>query len=278
MQAYKKNIPIDVYELYEASVQNIETDINFAKRVFKRYNNKIPKIIREDFCGTAKLAINWALKDDKNKSIGIDLNKSTLQWSKKNSLSKLNKSQKNRVKLLNEDVLNCITSKVDITFALNFSYFYFRERQLLKKYLHNVKNSLKKNGLIIMDIYGGTESVIVKQDDPRTIQGFTSFNNIQIPDFEYIWDQKKYNPINNYTTCSIHFKIPKYGYIKDAFTYEWRLWSIPEILEIMTEVGFKKTAVYLHDFDDEGISDEIFRVRKNYENTEGWIAYIVGIN
>ncbi len=45
----------------------------------------------------------------------------------------------------------------------------------------------------------------------------------------------------------------------------------------MKDVGFKKTSVYLHDFNNNGESDEIFRIRKTYENTEGWIAYVVGI-
>ena len=48
-------------------------------------------------------------------------------------------------------------------------------------------------------------------------------------------------------------------------------------IDLMKDVGFKKTSVYLHDFNNDGESDEIFRIRKTYENTEGWIAYVVGV-
>ena len=275
MQAYKNKF--DIYELYEASVQNVITDLNFGTRVFKKHNTKTPTTIREDFCGTAKLAIDWVLKDKKNKSVAIDLNESVLNWTQKYSLSKLTNGEQKRIKLINQNVLDYRNSFVDIAYALNFSYCYFKERETLKNYFKNINKSLHKNGIFILDIYGGTESIIAKQDAPRIIPGFTSIKKIKIPDFEYIWDQKKYNPINHHTSCSIHFKIPGVGLIKNAFTYNWRLWTIPEIIDLMKDVGFKKTSVYLHDFNNDGESDEIFRIRKTYENTEGWIAYVVGI-
>ena len=71
--------------------------------------------------------------------------------------------------------------------------------------------------------------------------------------------------------------MPGYGTINKAFTYDWRLWTLPEIQEILVEAGFSTAEVYLHDFNDEGESDEIFRLRKTYENTQGWVAYVVGI-
>ena len=46
----------------------------------------------------------------------------------------------------------------------------------------------------------------------------------------------------------------------------------------MQEAGFKKSEVYLHDFDENGESDETFRLRSTYENAEGWVAYVVAVN
>ena len=128
-----------------------------------------------------------------------------------------------------------------------------------------------------MDIYGGTESVTVKNDDIREIPGFTTPEGLRISDFEYIWEQAEYNPITHETLCHIHFKVPGYKPVNKAFTYDWRLWTLPEIQEILIEAGFRKAEVYLHDFDDEGESDEIFRLRTTYENVQGWVAYVVGI-
>ena len=96
-------------------------------------------------------------------------------------------------------------------------------------------------------------------------------------EFEYTWDQNRYNVINHHVVNHIHFDIPEVGKIEKAFTYDWRLWTLPELQEILLEAGFAKAEVYLHDFDDDGDSDEIFRHRKTYENAQGWVAYVVGI-
>ena len=60
-----------------------------------------------------------------------------------------------------------------------------------------------KNGLFILDIYGGTESIIVKNNEVRDVPGFTTQQGIDVPNFEYVWDQAAYNPINHHTTCHI---------------------------------------------------------------------------
>ena len=41
------------------------------------------------------------------------------------------------------------------------------------------------------------------------------------------------NPITHATTCHIHFKFPDGSKLKKAFTYEWRLWTAPEIRELL---------------------------------------------
>ena len=46
-------------------------------------------------------------------------------------------------------------------------------------------------------------------------------------------------------------------------------WKIPEIQEIMDEAGFKKSEVYLHDFNDHGESDEKYCLRKTLSKRRG---------
>ena len=59
-----------------------------------------------------------------------------------------------------------------------------------------------------------------------------------------IWDQKAYNPINGDMLCHIHFSFPDGSKIKKAFTYDWRLWTLPEIRELLLEAGFQRATVY----------------------------------
>ena len=52
-----------IHALYEAAVQNVDTDLDFGRRVYKRHNQSEPTHIREDFCGTAKLAARWVQRN-----------------------------------------------------------------------------------------------------------------------------------------------------------------------------------------------------------------------
>ena len=81
-------------------------------------------------------------KKNKNKSVAIDLNESVLNWTQKYSLSKLTNSQQKRIKLINQNVLDYRNSFVDIAYALNFSYCYFKERETLKNYFKNIITSV----------------------------------------------------------------------------------------------------------------------------------------
>ncbi len=273
----KQKTPPDLHWLYEASVQNVDTDLDFGKRVYTKHRKRKPLTVREDFCGTAKLAARWVQRNKMHEAWGIDFHQPTLDWGLKYNVAELSEEQKSRLHLICGDVIEAATPKVDLAFALNFSFCVFKQRETLKNYFRAVAHSLNTEGLFVMDIYGGTESVTEKCDDIREIPGFITPDGMKIPDFEYTWEQAKYNPISHHTTCHIHFKVPGFRKINKAFTYDWRLWTLPELQEILLEAGFAKAEVYLHDFDDEGESDEIFRLRKTYENTQGWVAYVVGV-
>ncbi|MDZ8118849.1 class I SAM-dependent methyltransferase [Pontiella agarivorans] len=267
----------DIHWLYEASVQNVDTDLDFGVRIYRKHWKRKPLTIREDFCGTAKLAARWAQRNKLHEAWGIDFHQPTLDWGVKYNVSDLTEKQRKRLHLIHGNVLEETTPKVDMAFALNFSFCVFKKRDVLRDYFKKVCKCLNKEGLFVLDIYGGTEAIMEKEDDVREIPGLTTPDGLEIPDFEYIWDQAYYNPINHDTTCHIHFNVPGYGRIEKAFTYKWRLWTLMELQEILKEAGFSTAEVYLHDFDDDGESDEIYRLRKTYENVQGWVAYVVGV-
>jgi hypothetical protein len=66
--------------------------------------------------------------------------------------------------------------------------------------------------------------------------------------FWYVWEQRSANPLTGRVLNAIHFRRPDarggVRHIKDAFTYDWRLWSIPELREAMTDAGFASTEVH----------------------------------
>ena len=73
----------DRHDLYENSVQEPEADVRFINRVFKRRNSRMPRSLREDFCGTAALACHWVEQNTENIASGVDLDRKTLDWGRK---------------------------------------------------------------------------------------------------------------------------------------------------------------------------------------------------
>ena len=77
-------------------------------------------------------------------------------------------------------------------------------------------------------------------------------------------------------TCYIHFEFKDGSYIKKAFEYNWRLWSLPEIRECLLESGFKSIDIYMQGWDDEKEEEtEEFSKMTSCDADPGWIAYII---
>ena len=147
---------------------------------------------------------------------------------------------------------------------MNFSYFIFKERALLVQYFRRVFESLANDGLFICDGYGGSESHSEVEEE-RHLDGFT-----------YVWDQNVYNPITSNVVNHIHFRFPDGSEIKRAFSYDWRLWSLAEIQDAMTDAGFTATTVYWEGTERDGnTGNGVFKPSMRGEACAGWIAYIV---
>lgn len=259
---------VDKHILYEASVQSPDVDCQLFRRVHKKAYGVDPISMREDFCGTAWLSKMWAEQSSKHWAVAVDLDGPTLAWAKKHRSHK-------RVEYRQDDVLTVRPTPVDIVCALNFSYSVFDEREVLKAYFKNVLRGLNPEGTFILDLYGGPTSMSVMKEK-REIEAGEDASGTAYPAFTYQWEQARFNFIDNRTTCHIHFKVKGQKKMKKAFTYKWRLYSLPELQDLLLEVGFKTVSPYLEGWDDEEEeTDGVFRVRKVYEEMDAFIAYLV---
>lgn len=255
----------DRHTLYQAAVQSPEADVEYFSTVYKKLRGRTAKSMREDFCGTAYLSCTWADSKKSRTAIGIDLDAPTLEWGRANNLAKLSEVAQGRVQLIEGNVLDGLGEPTDITCALNFSYGVFKTRAELRSYFEVARAGLADDGIFITELYGGFDA-IVESEEERELDGFT-----------YIWQQAEYNPINHHTLCHIHFKFPDGSKIKKAFTYDWRLWTVPEIRELLIEAGFTDTKVYWERTDDDGDGTGEYVATEGEENQESWLVYIVGI-
>ena len=255
----------DPHALYEASVQAPEGDIEFFLRAFRRHFRRTPALLREDFCGTAYLAATWVNGGRRRRAIGVDLDEATLDWGRRRHLEPMTASTRRRIQLVCDDVREVTRPKADLICALNFSYCTFKTRRDLGAYMRTVYRGLRREGLFVCELYGGTEAVVPIEE------------RREVDDFTYVWEQASYDPISNETLCYIHFEFADGSKLERAFTYDWRLWTIPELRELLAEAGFRRSEVYWEETDEDGDGTGEFRRTESEENQEGYIAYIVGV-
>jgi SAM-dependent methyltransferase len=255
----------DIHELYELSVQNVENEVEFLQATFKSLRGRTAYLFREDFCGTASASCQWVRQGSDYQAIGVDIEPSVLEWGRKNRVSKLAAEDQARVSLIESDVMTVKTPPVDLLAAFNFSYFIFDTRDSLRAYFEKAYAALKDDGVFFCDLFGGPEAQEeTKEKTKHKKHGFS-----------YIWHQAKFHPVTNFIRCHIHFHFKDGSKLKKAFTYEWRLWSAPEIKELLLEAGFKTATVYWEGEDEEGDGNGEFVPDEKGVADLAWIAYIV---
>ena len=254
----------DRHLLYESSVQDPETELEFVSETFQALTGRPLKIIREDFCGTANTACHWVRFGDDHQAIAVDLDEEVLEWGRRHHLSELSADPLNRIHLIGGDVMTVDTDSVDAVLAMNFSYYLFTTRHLLKAYFERARAALKDDGVLFLDAFGG-------YDAHRELEERTEYD-----DFTYVWDQASFDPIHHHMTCLIHFEFSDGSEMRRAFEYYWRLWTLPEIRELLTEAGFSEVSVYWEGTDeDTGEGDGVYEPAEIGDADAGWICYLV---
>lgn len=250
--------------LYERAVQSPDVDVEFAVQAWKREFGGRPTRMREDFCGTAALCREWVKAHRDNRAWGVDLDADTLAWGRKHNIAPLAAARRKRVTLMQGDVRDTVTPPVDVVMAQNFSYFLFEERRMMLNYFRAVRRHLGERGIFIIDAYGGPDAV-------REVLEETEYG-----DFVYIWDQDSFDPITRHARCFIHFAFPDGSRLDRAFRYDWRMWTIPELRELLADAGFTASEVWWEGTDaktGEGSGD--YSVQESADADEAWVCYIV---
>ncbi|MEZ5963617.1 MAG: class I SAM-dependent methyltransferase [Planctomycetota bacterium] len=255
----------DKFVLYSKAVQAPDTDTAFMASYYRKLTGKAAHAFREDFCGTAALSCHWVQRHPRNTALGVDLDGPTLAWGKEHHVAALlDDDQRQRLTLLQANVLDVQRPAVDILCALNFSYFIFKTRDEMRRYFVNCRRSLKKDGMLFLDLWGGSETQN-EQTDRRRCGGFT-----------YLWDQHEFDPLTYHSTCRIHFEFKDGSKMRNAFVYEWRLWTPPELTELLGEAGFSDWHFLWEGTNHRtGSGNGVYRKVERGSADRAWIAYLV---
>lgn len=255
--------PFDKYDYYIRSVQSPESEVALFRQVFRELKKRDPLILREDFCGTFIVCQEWVRKSPLHRAIGVDLDPEPIEYGRLLAVKNMRANQAERLNIINGNVLSPRLPKADVIAALNFSYYLFKERQMLKKYFRNAFKTLKNDGVFILDCFGGSNCYEpnIERTDHKS--------------FVYYWDQDSYDPVTNDAQFYIHFKLKGEKKRREkVFSYNWRLWSIPELRDILLEVGFKKVHVYWEGTTKKGEGNGVFKRTQEGEVCESWVSYL----
>ncbi len=216
----------DKHDLYELCVQSPKDLVPLLRAI----HGGEPRVLGEDFAGTAALSHLWAEREGRH-AIAADHEQEVLH----------RRGGHARVLKRLRDVRE-VDDPCDLLFVGNFSIGYMHTRGELVGYFRHAHQRLgASGGVFVCDTYGG-ESAFMTGGVHRThpMPGGKLCR--------YTWEQHAADPTTGMVTNLIHFRVERAGIIEfeleDAFLYQWRLWSIPELRDAMADAGFSQTQVY----------------------------------
>lgn len=255
----------DKYALYGTAVQTPLDDARFLARYFRKVTGRPLRLFREDFCGTANILCEFVKLHRANHGIGVDLDPEPLAWCRAHNLPRLTASQQSRIALERRNVIDFREPCADLVAAFNFSYSVLKTRHELLTYFKSVRRSLVRGGLFIVDNHGGTEIPVIARETWSCGR------------FKYTWQVSSFDPLTHHIVCKIHFLFKDGSRIKDAFVYDWRLWTLPELKELFAEAGFRNVHVLWESTDrPSGYGNGVMRRIKHGHLEPAWYAMVVG--
>lgn len=265
----------DRYALYQASVQEPDADLDFVDAVLRSTRGKGWRheglVLREDFCGTALTASRWVQRHGQGRAIGVDLDPVPLQWGREQIVPKLTDEERSRLTLIEGNVLHAEArgaGLADAIMGLNFSYWCFTTRAMLLEYFRAARAGLVRGGVLILDAMAGSDVLVEQVERSRK----------KLPDgrrFTYVWDQRSYDPISGAMRCTIGFEFDRGQAWRDAFTYSWRLWTLPEIRDVLLEAGFADVHAYVEGEGPDGEGTGRYVRRSSCAADRCILAYLV---
>jgi len=254
--------PLDKFGLYDAAVQHPAADAAFFRELYRQVRGRAPRILLEDFCGTFPLCCEWVKLGPDYSARGRDLSREAVSYGTSHYLANLTDEQRSRIRIETRDVLAPGRPASDLAVAMNFSYFIFKKREDLARYFRACFKSLRKDGILLVDAFGGPGVHRPNAEMTRR------------PGFDYYWQQYGFDPVSHEARCALHFRPAGRRKFKDVFTYDWRLWTLAETRDLMAAAGFRRTTVYWGG-DEHGQGGGRWARDANGGRDKVWLALIV---
>jgi hypothetical protein len=273
-------------ELYRWAVQDPLTQARVLDRIHRSALPQAPAAthLREDFAGNCADSAAWIALGPEREALAVDLDASALEWGLQRTRRLLGESAARRLDVHAADVLDVAppaVPSVHVLSALNFSLFYFHTREALRDYLAHARTCLDpQRGVLVANAFGGPGSLLARRDTQRIERDRPGHpGEIAPPPFDYEWDQGAHDALSGRAECRIHFHGLAGGRsLRDAFVYRWRLWTLPELVEIAREAGFARVEVWRHTYDaSRGAAGVFLGPVSGIAGLDTWVAYLVAV-
>jgi len=278
---------VDTLELYRWAVQDPETHASVLRLMFERMHpGCTATLLREDFAGTSAEAVAWLALAAGRRALAVDCDAPTVAWARRRARRILG-ARADDLQFIEADVMRTAPPAVpaaDIISVLNFSILYLRVPEQLQAYLRHAWDCMASPGVLVLNLFGGAGALKPHTDHHLVTPRPRLASEAAIPAFEYLWEQRHIDPQTRRLDCRIHFRIPNpagHGAaleLRDAFRYDWRLWSLAELMEGLRAAGFDEVQVWRHTYDPARGADGVFLGAvppDSFESLDLWTAYLV---
>ncbi len=285
MSAQISAAPADVLDLYRWATQDPPTQAAVLAEIYRRIRGTSARVLREDFAGNAADAVAWVAADSRHRAIAVDIDTPTLAYANARA-QRLLGDNICRIQFHCGDVLapgTPVLERAQLLSVLNFSCFYFHQRTDLQRYFAHAITCLDETGVFVLNVFGGSAAMKPRLDQHQIVP-LAETGSTPLAPFSYEWEQRSYEASHARLDCRIHFVVGDAGVpggsrrIDDAFRYDWRLWSLPEIRECLIAAGFREVQVWRHTATETSGKTEVFLGPVDtIKDLDLWLAYVVGI-
>jgi SAM-dependent methyltransferase len=252
-------------DLYRWAVQHPLAEAAFLERCYAHHVGGEPTRLREDFAGTSVVSGAWVLQDEDRRALAVEKHGPTARWAHRHARRTLGERAQDLV-IVEADVMDLRSPRVDVVAALNFSALIYHDRPALVRYLRHARQCLDRRGVVVLDVFGGPGAERVGEQQ-RDVEPDES----GIAPFTYTWEQRAFDAVRRRIDCRIHFGVAGKNR-RDAFRYDWRLWTLPELLDAFAAAGYDGAAVWCDRADRPGRYEPVATLPAR----EDWVAYVVG--
>jgi SAM-dependent methyltransferase len=277
----------DTLELYRWAVQDPETHATVLRLMFERLHpGHVPALLREDFSGTSAEAVAWLALAPGRRAWAVDCDAPTVAWARRRARRILG-VRADDLHFIEADVMSVAPPAVppaDLISVLNFSILYLREAAQLQAYLRHAWHCLARPGLLVLNLFGGAGALKPHTDRHLVTPRPRLASEAAVPPFEFQWEQRHVDAATRRIDCRIHFRLRHPAApggvleLRDAFRYDWRLWSLAELIDALQAAGFDEVQVWRHTHDPARGAAGVFLGPVSldvFETMDLWTAYIV---